>query len=76
MPPRLPLQVLLCKLIDTLDNAVPWDAGPPYDLESGEEPQYIPRDFRWVGWVGYAMREAGGGGGRWTYSAAVLPEAL
>jgi len=40
------MQVLLCRLIDMLDNAVPWDVGRKYDLEAGEEPQFIPRDFR------------------------------
>lgn len=40
------LQVLLCRLVEMLDSAVPWDAGPAYDLEAGEEPRYIPRDFR------------------------------
>jgi hypothetical protein len=28
--------VLLCRLIDMLDNAVPWDVGRKYDLEAGE----------------------------------------
>ncbi|EFJ53075.1 hypothetical protein VOLCADRAFT_85983 [Volvox carteri f. nagariensis] len=40
------LQVLLCKLIDVLDDAVPYDIGPEYNLEGGEEPRYISRDFR------------------------------
>ncbi|MEW5318972.1 MAG: hypothetical protein WDW38_010150 [Sanguina aurantia] len=40
------LQVLLCKLIDVLDDAVPWDVGAKYDVNRGEEPQYIPRDAR------------------------------
>jgi len=40
------LQVLLCRLVELLDGAVAWDAGPAYDLEAGEEPRYIPRDFR------------------------------
>lgn len=39
-------QVLLCKLIDVLDDAVPWDVGAKYDVNRGEEPQYIPRDAR------------------------------
>lgn len=34
-PAHLP-QVLLCRLIDMLDNAVPWDVGRKYDLEAGE----------------------------------------
>ncbi|GAX84921.1 hypothetical protein CEUSTIGMA_g12342.t1 [Chlamydomonas eustigma] len=38
------LQVLLCKLIDILDNALPWDFGPKFD--SNEEPRYIQRDMR------------------------------
>jgi hypothetical protein len=38
--------VLLCRLIQLLDNAVPWNDGPRWDLEAGEEPLYIPRDFR------------------------------
>lgn len=38
------LQVLLCKLIAILDNAVPWDAGPKF--EQNEEPRYIQRDIR------------------------------
>lgn len=33
------LQVLLCKLIDVLDNAVPYEVGPEYDLENNEEPR-------------------------------------
>ena len=37
-------QVLLCKLIDLLDAAVPWDSGPKFDDD--EEPMYIPRNFR------------------------------
>ncbi len=37
-------QVLLCKLIDILDNSVPWDSGPKFD--SNEEPRYIPRNER------------------------------
>jgi hypothetical protein len=49
----LAAQVLLCRLIDMLDNAVPWDAGRKYDLEKGEEPQYIPRDFRITPLVAY-----------------------
>lgn len=40
------LQVLLVKLIDLVDNAVPYASGPKYD--AGEEPQYINRDFRCV----------------------------
>ncbi|KXZ51931.1 hypothetical protein GPECTOR_11g57 [Gonium pectorale] len=40
------LQVLLCKLIDVLDDAVPYEMGPEFNLEDGEEPRYIPRDFR------------------------------
>mmetsp|Transcript_20601 Transcript_20601/g.45124 ORF Transcript_20601/g.45124 Transcript_20601/m.45124 type:complete len:506 (+) Transcript_20601:201-1718(+) len=47
------IQVLLCKLIDLLDNAVPWDQGPKYDLHLGEEPQYISRDFRLTPLVKY-----------------------
>lgn len=43
---RLCAQVLLCRLVDILDGAVPWDAGPAFDLEAGEEARYIPRDFR------------------------------
>ncbi|KAG2449758.1 hypothetical protein HYH02_005283 [Chlamydomonas schloesseri] len=46
------LQVLLCKLIDVLDDAVPYDIGPEYNLENGEEPRYIPRDFRLMPLVG------------------------
>ncbi|KAG1660686.1 hypothetical protein FOA52_015897 [Chlamydomonas sp. UWO 241] len=38
------IQVLLCKLIDILDSAVPWDYPPKFD--SNEEPRYIQRDFR------------------------------
>ena len=38
------MQVLLCKLIDILDNAIPWDSGPKFDRD--EEPRYIQRDFR------------------------------
>jgi hypothetical protein len=38
--------VLLCKLIDVLDAAIPYDLGNEYDVEGGEEPQYISRDFR------------------------------
>mmetsp|Transcript_16300 Transcript_16300/g.35237 ORF Transcript_16300/g.35237 Transcript_16300/m.35237 type:complete len:633 (-) Transcript_16300:843-2741(-) len=38
------VQVLLCKLIVILDNAVPWDCGPKFD--SHEEPLYIQRDMR------------------------------
>ncbi len=37
-------QVLLCKLIDILDDSVPWDLGPKFD--SSEEPRYIQRNFR------------------------------
>lgn len=29
------LQVLLCRLVDMLDAAVPWDCGRKYDLEAG-----------------------------------------
>lgn len=47
------LQVLLCKLIEVLDDAVPWEAGPEYDMEAGEEPRYIPRDFRLSPLVGH-----------------------
>ncbi len=39
-------QVLLAKLIDIIDSAVPWETGPKFD--AGEEPQYITRDFRCV----------------------------
>ncbi|PNW70533.1 hypothetical protein CHLRE_17g723950v5 [Chlamydomonas reinhardtii] len=46
------LQVLLCKLIDVLDNAVPYEVGPEYDLENNEEPRYITRDFRLTPLVG------------------------
>lgn len=38
--------MLLCKLIDILDNAVPWDVGPKFD--SNQEPRYIQRDMRCV----------------------------
>lgn len=37
-------QVLLCKLIDLLDSAKPWNEGPMFDVE--EEPRVIPRDVR------------------------------
>lgn len=37
-------QVLLCKLIAILDDAVPWDAGSKFD--QNEEPRYIQRDIR------------------------------
>lgn len=48
-------QVLLCKLIDVLDGAVPYELGPEFDLDEGEEPRYIIRDFRWdgMGWRSY-----------------------
>ncbi|KAG2490560.1 hypothetical protein HYH03_010954 [Edaphochlamys debaryana] len=40
------LQVLLCKLIDVLDSANPFEVGPEYDLENNDEPRYLARDFR------------------------------
>jgi hypothetical protein len=52
------LQVLLCKLIDMLDNAVPWDCGPKYDLSNDEEPLYIPRDFRVTPLVKFINKDA------------------
>jgi len=45
------IQVLLCKLIDILDAAVPWDYPPKFD--SHEEPRYIQRDFRMTPMVKY-----------------------
>ncbi|GIL71658.1 hypothetical protein Vretimale_895 [Volvox reticuliferus] len=50
------LQVLLCKLIDVLDDAVPYEIGPEYNLENGEEPRYISRDFRLTPLVKYLSR--------------------
>lgn len=38
------LQVLLCKLVDLLDAAKPWDAGPLFDAD--EEPRIFQRNMR------------------------------
>lgn len=38
------LQVLLCKLIDLLDDAVPWEDQPYFN--PGEQPVFIQRDIR------------------------------
>ncbi|GIL46402.1 hypothetical protein Vafri_3400 [Volvox africanus] len=50
------LQVLLCKLIDVLDDAVPYEIGPEFNLKDGEEPRYISRDFRLTPLVRYLAR--------------------
>mmetsp|Transcript_15855 Transcript_15855/g.34202 ORF Transcript_15855/g.34202 Transcript_15855/m.34202 type:complete len:450 (+) Transcript_15855:113-1462(+) len=45
------LQVLICKLIDVLDPAVPWDHGPLYDPD--ESPPYVTRNERLTPLVPY-----------------------